>query len=556
MNIPTITIWSEGQEVYYPEHPEVDIQHEVNKVPYACLSFPDGDPNKPGFTLSSQSDFAPGKTLEVKVDTGEGEQTTIFKGFVVKHAIEASAHASMLSLELKGDCIKMTVARKSVVHTQGNQQAQQEEDILAQLIEANGLEADLSAQTWSSHEELIQYYSSDWDFLLTRADLYGYWVMATDGKVSVVNPKEIIEANKAKHEVVYGDAGIFNLHLEINAEHQAATINTLAWDTANNDLTKKAQAKEFVAQKSLVSAQSDAEGEPIDPTALATAIGNEEETLQSIVPLSVEEQQGWADGKMLKSRLAMLRGSFTLDGNAEIQPLDIALISGFNAQFDGNTIISGVRHRLGYDGWYTDIQLGIRPENYTAQHAVEAQNAAGLLPSIQGLQVGVVDAFEEDKQGQFRVRVKILALGDIVWARLTSPDAGKDNRGMFFRPEEGDEVVVGFMNNDPRQAIILGSVFGAKLPPPQEPDETNAIKGIFSKAGVQLKIDDEKKSLELLTSEEQYLKIEDGAVMEMKDTHGNSITMSDKGIVLKSGSDITISASGNVTIEGAKVDVK
>ncbi|EAY31812.1 type VI secretion system tip protein VgrG [Microscilla marina] len=556
MNIPTITIWSEGQEVYYPEHPDVDIQHEVNKVPYACLSFPDGDPGKPGFILSSQSDFAPGKTLEIKIGTGESDQTTIFKGIIVKHALEASGYASLLSLELKGDCVKMTNTRKSVVHTQGNQETQKEEDVLAQVIEANGLEADLSAQTWSSHEELVQYYSSDWDFLLTRADLYGYWVVATDGKVSVVNPKDVIDANEAKYEVVYGDAGIFNLHLEINAEHQAATINTLAWDAENNDLTEKTQAEDFVAQKPAANAQSDVEGEPADPTALAEAIGNEEETLQSIVPLSVEEQKGWADGKMLKSRLAMLRGSFTLDGNAEIQPLDLVSVTGFNAQFDGNTIISGVRHRLGNDGWYTDIQFGISPDNYTKQNAIEAQNAAGLLPGIQGLQVGVVDAFEEDKQGQFRVRVKIPALGDIVWARLTSPDAGKDNRGMFFRPDEGDEVVVGFMNNDPRQAIILGSVFGAKLPPPHDPDETNAIKGIFSKAGLQLKMDDENKTLELLTSEDQYLKIEDGTVMEMKDTHGNSITMNDKGIVLKSDGDITISASGDVTIEGAKVDVK
>ena len=34
-------------------------------------------------------------------------------------------------------------------------------------------------------------------------------------------------------------------------------------------------------------------------------------------------------------------------------------------------------------------------------------------------------------------------------------DAG-ENRGSFWRPEIGDEVVLGFLNSDPRDAIILG----------------------------------------------------------------------------------------------------
>lgn len=557
MNIATITIWSEGQEVYFPEQPEVDIQHEVNKVPYAYLSFPDGDPQKPGFFLSAQPEFAPGKKLEIKMGYGEDEQISVFKGIIVKHAIEANGYDSVLSLELKGECIKMTTTRKSVVHKgQNDQEAQKEEDILAQVIETNGLASDMSAQTWGSHEELMQYYSSDWDFLLTRADLYGYWVLADDDKVRVVDPKDVVEQNQASLEVTYGDAGIFDLHLEINAEHQVATLNSVAWDANENALTEKAQAEEVVLQNPSSGAQASDQGEPADPAALAEAVGSSESTLQSIVPLSIDEQQAWANGTMSRSRMAMIRGSFTLNGDASIKPLDIVEVAGFNARFNGNTIISGVRHRLANDGWFTDIQFGVSPSSYSAQHAVEAQNAAGLLPSIQGLQVGVVDAFEEDKQGQFRVRVNIPALGDIVWARLASPDAGKDGRGMFFRPEEGDEVVVGFMNNDPRQAIILGSLFGAKLPPPETPDEKNAIKGIFSKAGVQIKIDDENKILELLTSSEQYLRIEDGGVTELKDTHGNSIKMDENGIALNTKADISISANGEVIIEGSAVDVR
>ena len=55
--------------------------------------------------------------------------------------------------------------------------------------------------------------------------------------------------------------------------------------------------------------------------------------------------------------------------------------------------------------------------------------------------------FKDDPDKEFRVEVKIPAVtprDGTLWARLCSPDAGK-GRGFFFRPEVGDEVVVGFL---------------------------------------------------------------------------------------------------------------
>ena len=64
----------------------------------------------------------------------------------------------------------------------------------------------------------------------------------------------------------------------------------------------------------------------------------------------------------------------------------------------------------------------------------------------------------EDPDGEHRVRVKLPLVNnadDGVWARVASLDAGND-RGFFFRPEIGDEVVVGFFDDDPRRPVMLG----------------------------------------------------------------------------------------------------
>ena len=81
-----------------------------------------------------------------------------------------------------------------------------------------------------------------------------------------------------------------------------------------------------------------------------------------------------------------------------------------------------------------------------------------MLPAANGLQIGVVTALEDDPQGDDRIKCRLPMVGageEGLWARLATLDAG-DGRGTYFRPEIGDEVVVGFLDDDPRNPVILG----------------------------------------------------------------------------------------------------
>jgi len=66
---------------------------------------------------------------------------------------------------------------------------------------------------------------------------------------------------------------------------------------------------------------------------------------------------------------------------------------------------------------------------------------------------------------QGKVLIRVPALGQEVWARLSGPGGGKDG-GNFYTPNEGSEVLVGFSDNDPNSAYIINGLWGTSDNPP------------------------------------------------------------------------------------------
>jgi type VI secretion system secreted protein VgrG len=52
------------------------------------------------------------------------------------------------------------------------------------------------------------------------------------------------------------------------------------------------------------------------------------------------------------------------------------------------------------------------------------------------------------------------------WLRVGSPLAGSNGRGVIFLPRVGDEVLVSFLEGDPDQPLVIGSVYNASNLPP------------------------------------------------------------------------------------------
>src|SRR5713101_9315518 len=83
--------------------------------------------------------------------------------------------------------------------------------------------------------------------------------------------------------------------------------------------------------------------------------------------------------------------------------------------------------------------------------------------SIAGVAVGIVKA-NDDPQGLGRVKLSLpWRKPDFVsdWVRIVAPMGGKE-RGSYFLPEVGDEVLVAFDRDDIRYPYVLGSLWSDK----------------------------------------------------------------------------------------------
>ncbi len=544
MSICTITILSEGQKMDSAYQVlSVDISTEVNRIPCAHLILIDGSAAERKFAISDSVFFDPGKMIEIKLryEAKPESEKTVFKGLIITHSVEVDAEKSVLTIEAKDKAVKMTQIRNTQVILK-----QTDTQLFKKLIQAHGLQTGEIANTKPEHQEIVQYDCTDWDFMLSRADVNGLLLVIENEKIAI---KKIELSGSNKKTFEYGIDEIYNFEIEANAGGQYEEVGSITWDIKDQKMTQVRQAKSTKLNPG-----------DLDAKKVAADLGANTYILTSSASVTPEELQAWADAKMAKSRLSLIRGRVSVAGFTDVATLDTIEIKGVGKHFNGKTLVTGIRHRVNEQGWVTDVQFGLCADWFSARTDVAALPAAGLLPAVSGLHIGIVADFEEDPEKQFRVKVTIPALGekqDALWARLASPDAGK-GRGFFFRPEKGDEVVLGFFNEDPRQPVIIGALFSSKNTPPDsfKLEKENKTKGLVTKKGTVIGFDDEKETVFIETPKNKILLDEKEKKILISDANKNTITMDKDGITIKSGKDFKIEASGNVEIKGSKVDVK
>jgi uncharacterized protein involved in type VI secretion and phage assembly len=545
MGVPVPTVTCDGQPLDQTvEIVEIEIRRELDRIPEATLSLLDGSVAKRQFELSNGDMFVPGKPVTIALRyEGDGEDVTLFDGLVVRHAVESSADSSLLRVELKDAAIKLTRQRKSAVFRE-----QTDDGAIRALIDAAGLEAGEFATADVTHAELIQYYASDWDFIISRAEVQG---LTVDVHLGVLSLAKLELADSGKRTLEYGLGDVHEFELQLDGSQQWAELSSVAWDLPSQKLADPTPAE----QPNVTVGNLDA----AMITDIARELGGDQTTLLHPVPLAPGELAAWANARLLRSRLALLRGHVTVDGDPELAPLDTVEIVGVGERFDGLALVSAVTHKLDHDGWKTELQLGLSAEWFARRSDIAEVPAGGMLPPLSHLQIAKVAPFEADPLGEHRIKLMLPGLADdqgFIWARVARPDAGKD-RGSACWPEPEDEVVVGFLAGDPRQAIVLGALYGSAAPPPVGPSDANPKREFVSKAGTRVSFDDEKIVVSVETPGGNKIEIDDDQKrIRIADQHGNEITLSDKGITLKSASDFNIDAAGKVLIKGSAVDVQ
>lgn len=524
----------------------IETNHGANRIPSAVITVLDGDMPNAAFPVADQGIFKPGALVVISAGYGL-TVAPIYSGVVVRHSVKIDGdNYARLIIECRDKALSMTVGRKNA-----NFVDKTDQQIMASLIAAHpGLTAAVDS-TDVTYKELVQYYVSDWDYLMARAEANGLLVTVDAGAVTVAAPA----ASAAPVlTLTYGN-DLMEFEAELDARWQLASVTGTSWDLA------KLAVVEQTAKPLALTGQGD-----LDSATLAGVLGAGDYRMQTAAPLDSGALAAWTKARQTKAALARIRGRMLFQGSALAKPGVLLTLAGVGAHFNGDVLASKVVHRLREGNWTTEVEFGMPAYWFTEEHQLHAPEAAGWTAGIAGLHVGLVMKLDADPEGQYKIQVSVPLMKAAtagVWARL-STFYGSAGFGAFVIPEVGDEVILGFFNNDPSCPVILGSLYSSKHVPPYELAAENNFKALVTRSKLKMEFDDDKKVITFITPANNKVVISDDAKsILLQDQNGNKAELSPSGILLDSPKDITIKAAGKVAISAvqnvevaAQMDVK
>ncbi len=545
-NIISFTITSNGSEIPNTYGVmSIRVSQEVNVIASAQITIKDGNPSDQVFKITDAKIFEPGSKIDISLGYNNKDKK-MFSGVVIKQSIRVDDSGTTLQVSCKDTILKATKSKSKVVLSKAL-----DSKAIEQIADKLGIKKTVTASK-VIHDKIVQYNATDWDFIVNKAELNGMVVITDMGKLVVSPP--IIDGTP-EIGLKYG-RDILEMDTEIEAINQDESITANFWDLDSQELTS-VTANEASENK---------EGDLSD-TELDNVLSSKE-ILETSVPISQEATQAWADAAMLKSRLSKYRGSITFQGSSDIKPNSLILLEGLGKRFNGNAYVSSVSNSMSDGQWRTEIGIGLSPEWFSEKaSSTMGPIASGALKGVKGLQTAKVkqvyapsNADNENQEKEFMIELEIPVINnntETVWARLSTFYAS-NGFGAFFYPEKGDEVIIGFINGDPRFPIVLGSVYSSTRKPPVEiKDDSNFIKTLMTKSKLEIQFDDENMIMTLLTPNKNIITISDkDEGITIVDENSNHIQMNDKGISIESTSSLSIKAAKDITIQGASITLK
>ncbi|CAM1356308.1 type VI secretion system tip protein VgrG [Tenacibaculum halocynthiae] len=513
----------------------VVVEKSVNRISKATIVIIDGNPATEGFTASSSKTFVPGN--KVRIEAGyESVNELIFEGIITKQNIRIhGASGPTLEVECRDEAIRMIVGRKSLTYAKKT-----DSDIISSIIGTyKGVSADVTA-TKTKWPEQVQYYTTDWDFIMARAEINGMVITTLNGKVAVFPPDK---DKKSVLEITYGD-NLLEFNADLDAITQLGSVKGSSWGFPTQKITTGSANNNYAGAGNLSSKK------------LSEVVGLKDFQVQSTAPLEGADLTNWSKATLIKSEFSKIRGEVKFQGSNKVNPGKYITLEGLGDRFNGDHFIANVIHTVADGNWVTEVSVGLSPIWFTEEPDVMAPPASGLLPGVQGLFNATVKKMYEDPDNQFRILIDIPLFdpkGQGIWARLAN-FYSTSGAGAFFLPEVGDEVVVGFLNEDPRYPIILGSLYSSTKNKPFKgltPDKKNTKKAIVSKHGIFIEFDDENNKFTIETPNKNTAIFDDKSKeITIKDENNNSIVMSSSGITIKSAKNINIEANQKLTLKG------
>lgn len=414
-------------------------------------------------------------------------------------------------------------------------------DLVRRLINEHGIRpgtifADTEVRDWVAQNNV-----SDWDLLQTMADELGCQMSSTDGKLNFDRPAN--PSTSTPFELIRGE-NLLRARVALSASQQVSSVTVNTWDDG--------QKQALMGKKT--AASSSPAGSSWSPRTTASKFGSPElyEVSTALGKQSVAEDLADSVAALVGDTVAELEG--LAFGHPSLHAGVAVKIKGFQEPFDGTYLLSGVRHEFDWDGYRTAFTAAGRQDR-------SLLGLAGRGGDKHGFQayslVSAIVTDNNDEKSLNRVKVKIPALADDFvtdWAPVVQAGAG-NNRGSVFLPEVNDQVLVAFQQNDIRRPVVVGGMHNGKDRPKIKGAELvqgGAVvqRAIVSRAGHTLALsDDESKQQVSITTSDSNHKI-------VLDQTGTEITVTSQGKVTISGAqDVTVKSDTNLNLQGTQVKI-
>lgn len=218
-------------------------------------------------------------------------------------------------------------------------------------------------------------------------------------------------------------------------------------------------------------------------------------------------------------------------------------------------VIISINHSIDQNFSYTNSIQAI-----PANAASPPDNPKVSKPFCEAQQATVKENNDDEGLGRVKVRFKWQNEGQVCpWIRVMQPYAGQQKtelHGFFFTPEIDDEVMVGFINDNPDLPFVMGSVYRHhdSNHPQEWHDADTKRKVIKTRDGNHIELIDGDKKIRIYN--------DSGTINEISlDANNSTITMTNAGgnvVSLSGGNTISVTNKDNNSLrmnEGTEITI-
>jgi phage protein D len=417
-------------------------------------------------------------------------------------------------------------------------------DIATQVAKRAGLKVGKVDKTSTVFPFVSQAGQTDWEILTQLARDTGSDLTVRNGSFSFVAPAEDA-ASGTPPTLKFGEE-LLRFRSVLTSAQQVGQVEVRGWNVAEkNPLVGTAPAK-----------TSTVDLPTVKPTDMASAFGNPT-YISTDVPYRSQAEVDQA-AKALAEEKASAFAEFegVARGNPDLRAGKKISIEGLGAPFEGKYTITSARHRFDpVTGYTTAITVTGKQDRsllgLASGGSRSRQTPAGVVIAQ------VTDVHDPDKMGRVKVKYPWLSADYVSgWARVVCQGAGKD-RGWIALPEVGDEVLVGFEQQDFDRPVVLGGLYNGIDTLPKGPNDlvdggSGAInrRSLVSRKGHRIDLldqDGSKEGVRIASTDDKFL--------IHLDVTGTTITVHADGKVLIEGTQgITLDAkSSDLTMKAKSI---